>query len=402
MGFSTQNAAWGRGVNVIYVVIMVVAGIFAFHALGHILVGWDTLVMLLAAVGVVGFPYFMKVILFGRKRFTALGAVLALMISLLPWQFDFVGFYSETGVRDALQKEATAAMKVISAFEVRATDRIAEHSIQTREDKNRETLAAQVWRDEQIALLQDDVSRARHLVIDEKTGTPSAETTGVPGRDKITLVRESETRKAEQALADKKPRYEAEAAGRIERAKNDAEAKRATLAAVQNELGLLVPRAQVDEKGNPFEETRKEVVLPLIEQIAAADNFVELGEAARRVNPHMSSISSTIDIDASGIIVSSTNVFEMSYAALLRRDITAWICFLLSFLMEIADIVIAYAVRREDEEDEARLVAVGADVTTNGIGHPAPSPVGLPAGDGLPIAPAPGAPPVGPAAGPKP
>jgi hypothetical protein len=93
-GFSTKNVFASKSLNFIYIIVMIVATAFAFHALSLILTGWSMGLIFLAALSVVGLPYCVKIIMYGRETFEYKHAVLCIVISLLPTIFDFVGFYS--------------------------------------------------------------------------------------------------------------------------------------------------------------------------------------------------------------------------------------------------------------------------------------------------------------------
>jgi hypothetical protein len=352
LGFYTENAAWGRGMDVAYVLVMIVAFAFAHSSFSYVMIGWNEgwrqALLVLVAAGIIGLCYTVKIVLFGGKRFTIVGASAAFLVAVLPWQLDFVGFYAETGYHDSLEREKIAATKVVSDYDVKATDKIAELASKIEADKAEALAAADRYLDEQVGMLQSRISSAKLLVVDEKVGVKTGQTTGIVGAGDQAKIRESELRRAEQELADKKPRIEAEVARRKAAADADAASRLASLVSAKAELDTLVPRAKFDEDGNPFEVKGEDVPEPVLEQIASASTFDELGEAARKANTAMSTVSSLTGTPVAGVIVSSDNVFEMSYAALQRGDITAIVCFFMAFLMEIVDILIAYAKRRED------------------------------------------------------
>lgn len=60
-GFPTKNGFASKSLNFIYVVVMIVATAFAFHALNLILPDWNTGLIFLAALSVVGLPYCIKI-----------------------------------------------------------------------------------------------------------------------------------------------------------------------------------------------------------------------------------------------------------------------------------------------------------------------------------------------------
>ena len=101
-GFKTDNKIAANGLNAVYGVVMIVAMAFAYHALSLILVDWNAGLVFLAALAVVGLPYCIKIIMYGRKDFYINMAILCIAISLLPTIFDFIGFYSETSILQKL------------------------------------------------------------------------------------------------------------------------------------------------------------------------------------------------------------------------------------------------------------------------------------------------------------
>ena len=116
-GFATKNVFASKCLNLIYIIVMLVATAFAFHALSLILTGWNPGLILMAAVSVVGLPYCIKIIMYGRETFEYKHAMLCLIISLLPTIFDFVGLYSETSVKASLQSTKFEVLEKVNFFD---------------------------------------------------------------------------------------------------------------------------------------------------------------------------------------------------------------------------------------------------------------------------------------------
>ena len=115
-GFATKNKTASNLLNYVYGIVMVVATAFAYHALGLILSDWNKLFIFLASLSVVGLPYCIKIVLFGRETFELKHALLCLGISVLPSIFDFVGFYSETSVKQQLIQTKFEVVEKINYF----------------------------------------------------------------------------------------------------------------------------------------------------------------------------------------------------------------------------------------------------------------------------------------------
>ena len=116
-GFDTTSKIAAQAIDIVYWFIIFVAYCFAFHALNNILITWNWFLVGLACFAVVGLPYCVKIILFGRKEFPIKAALLCLFLSLLPTIFDFTGLYSETGLQDSLQKSKIQITESLSYFE---------------------------------------------------------------------------------------------------------------------------------------------------------------------------------------------------------------------------------------------------------------------------------------------
>ena len=68
-GFPTKNGFAAKTLNIVYIIVMIVAVAFAFHALSLILSDWNTGIVFLAALSVVGLPYCIKIIMNGKAVF---------------------------------------------------------------------------------------------------------------------------------------------------------------------------------------------------------------------------------------------------------------------------------------------------------------------------------------------
>ena len=62
---------------------------------------------------------------------------------------------------------------------------------------------------------------------------------------------------------------------------------------------------------------------------------------------------------------SLSNIIKISFGSLLSGDITALVCFLLAFLMEIGDIVIAFVIRYEPKRPKPIIKDTQTDLYRN-------------------------------------
>jgi ABC-type multidrug transport system fused ATPase/permease subunit len=129
-GFDTTSKIAAKFIDIVYWFIIFVAYCFAFHALNNILITWHWLLVGLACFAVVGLPYCVKIILFGRKEFPIKAALLCAFLSLLPTIFDFTGLYAETGVQDSLKTSKIQIAESLSYFEAES-----KKSAQTQEQE---------------------------------------------------------------------------------------------------------------------------------------------------------------------------------------------------------------------------------------------------------------------------
>ena len=135
-GFPTKNGFAAKTLNFVYVVVMIVATAFAFHALNLILPDWNSGIIFLAALSVVGLPYCVKIIMYGRDVFEYKHAVLCILISLLPTIFDFVGFYSETSIRQSLMSKKFEVLEIVKYFDKDARQSLNKQTIALENETN--------------------------------------------------------------------------------------------------------------------------------------------------------------------------------------------------------------------------------------------------------------------------
>jgi hypothetical protein len=83
----------------------------------------------------------------------------------------------------------------------------------------------------------------------------------------------------------------------------------------------------------------------ILYQINNVDNFNDLTRVTIQVNNSISTISSKMNIEPQFVSFKTEDVIQLSFGALMRGEITALICCLLAFLLEMVDIVIVYMIR---------------------------------------------------------
>ena len=325
-GFNTNSKIAACGIDIIYWFIIFVAYCFAFHALNVILITWHWFLVGLASFAVVGLPYCVKIILFGRKEYPLKAALLSLFLSLLPTIFDFAGLYSETGVQDSLKSSKTQITETLSFFEAES-----KKAVQSQEQE-----IGNQSRDRKITIEKELLSKATDLkqqveninqeVIDERQGVKGKAGEGPKAREL-----QAQARKL-QAQSD------------IEIQATKTELKKLNDAIDQE----TVQKLQALEKSNSLLGDK---IIACKKNIDSTSSFKELDTAVIEANSLISSIASNLNTKFVPVKITGTdNIIKVSFNALLAADVTSLVCFLLAFLMEIGDIIIVYAMRYEKKQ----------------------------------------------------
>lgn len=356
-GFGTKNKVAANLLNYVYGVVMVVAGAFAFHALNIILSDWNKLFVFLASVSVVGLPYCIKIVLFGNEKFEAKHAYLCLAISILPGIFDFVGFYSETSVKQTLVQTKFQIVEKISYFNTEARGKLENEKIELQKKRDQELAALKSTSSEKISQLESKLTEVKQTYLDETEGVKGHNTSGTPGSGprakeyqadirKTQAVNELEAKKITQNQSIEEERISKDYAKRIE----------------QCDLGLkeidTLVSSDAKEKG-------------LLFQVNNASNFNDLSKTIIIVNNSISTISSKMGLEPKFVSYTTDDVIQLSFGALFRGEITALICFLLAFLLEMVDTIIVYMIRgtrkapeepKEEKKDKIFVKTYGTDI----------------------------------------
>ena len=322
-GFTTTNKLAAAAIDIVYWFIIFVAYCFAFHALNVILISWHWMLIGLASFAVVGLPYCVKIILFGRKEFPLKAAILSLFLSLLPTIFDFAGLYSETGVQDSLKSSKVQITDSLSYFEAESKKAVQTQELEINNVGRDKKAAIEKSLTAKTTDLKKQVDDANQEVTDERQGVK-----GKAGDGPRTKELQSQARRLQ----------------------------------AQSDIELQAAKAEIKKQGDSVDQE-------VIEQLAALDksnkllgdkivackksietttSFKDLEFAVIDANSLISSIASTLNMKFQPVkILGTDNIIKVSFNALLSADVTALVCFLLAFLMEIGDIIIVFTMRYE-------------------------------------------------------
>jgi len=322
-GFDTTSKVAAQAIDIVYWFIIFVAYCFAFHALNNILITWNWFLVGLACFAVVGLPYCVKIILFGRNQFPIKAALLCLFLSLLPTIFDFTGLYSETGLQDSLKQSKTQITDSLSFFEAESKKAVQNQELDIKNQGREKKNEIEASLGQKVTTLKKQIEDANQEVIDERQGVR-----GKAGDGPRTKELQADLRRL-QAQSD------------IEVKNSKAEIDRQE-AAVDQEVADQLKALDQSNKllGDKLLACKKE--------INEVNNFRELENATLNANSLISSIASTLNTKFTPVkIIGSDNIIKVSFNSLFSLDTTALVCFLLAFLMEIGDIIITFVMRYE-------------------------------------------------------
>lgn len=374
-GFATKNVFASKCLNLIYIMVMLVATAFAFHALSLILTGWNPGLVLMAAVSVVGLPYCIKIIMYGRETFEYKHAMLCLVISLLPTIFDFVGLYSETSIKASLQSTKFEVLEKVNFFDKEVRKSINKQIIalesETAKLKNKTEQDFVVKTNEvnnlanslmgesdkqfnsSIRDLNTKINESEQAYVDETEGVRGKSTSGVSGIGPRSKELQADVRKTKSEVDIAKKELENNKAKQSDAFKSKLTIQEKELESLKNkELEKIEKEYQI--KKTSFDQgvqaidslvANKDGEYGLIYGVNKAKTFEELANVSVELNSAVNVISSKIGTEPEFIKFKTDNVINLSFGALIRGDITALVCFLLAILLEIVDTVIVYTVR---------------------------------------------------------
>lgn len=336
-GFDTTSKIAAGAIDIIYWFIIFVAYCFAFHALDTILISWNWLLVGLASFAIVGLPYCVKIILFGRKEFPLKAALLCGFLSILPTIFDFAGFYSETGLQDSLKTSKITIVESLSYFEAESKKAAQQDILKVTESERTQISALEAQLGETALEKQKELESARQLIVDEKTGVRTDITSGKPGEGPRTKELEADVRKL-QAQVDLEQKNLQE---NLTRLTGDIQKQTKEQIESINKSTALLDTKIVEAKKN----------------INNAKTFESLEISVIEANSLISSIASSLNIEYKPVeIIGSNNILRLSFEALFSFEVTAIVCMLLAVLMEIGDIVIVYVIRNEGKKPKTKLI----------------------------------------------
>jgi len=336
-GFDTSHKISAQAIDIIYWIIIGAAYCFAYHALSLILTSWNWFLVGLTSLGVVGLPYCVKIILFGRDKFPRKAALLCAFLSLLPTIFDFAGLYSETGLQDSLKLSKVKILEQINDFEANSKKAAQTDADRIKEEERNKLADIEASSSRKLTDIKREINEANQKVIDEKSGVKADYSTGKPGEG----PRTKELAAAVRRLQSEAEIEQSNAREKIERDANVVKDQTKDALKKSTEANKLI-----DEK---FIDIKKEV--------NKAHNFKELELAVINANGLLSTVASKVNVEFKATeIAGSDNIIRLSFSSLLSFEVTALVCLLLAFLMEIGDIVIVYVIRYEKEKKEESKV----------------------------------------------
>jgi hypothetical protein len=339
-GFKTENKFAANMLNTVYGVVMIVALAFAYHALSLILVDWNAGLTFLAALAVVGLPYCIKIILYGRKEFYRNMALLCVAISMLPTIFDFIGFYSETSIRQSLVNTKFEVLETVNYFDKEAREKLNKNIIDLDKEFNASLTDLEKQKNQKMSDLARQVVDAEQTYIDETQGVSGKVTTGKIGMGPKAKELESELRKTEANVELTKKQLESDKQRELGKLQKDYDARLKSYQEGIEAINSLV--SSEDKEG-------------LVFQVNRAKTFDELADVLVELNTGINTVSSKLGVEPKYVKFSTENVIQLSFGALFRGEITALICFAIALLLEVVDTVIVYMVRGAKRKPEKKV-----------------------------------------------
>jgi hypothetical protein len=262
---------------------------------------------------------------------------------MLPTIFDFIGFYSETSVRQSLVNTKFEVLEKLNYFDKEARSAINNNIIKLDKEHNAALTKVEQDFNAQQSNLAKEVVNAEQTYIDETQGVSGRTTSGKIGVGPKAKELEAEVRKTEAVVTLKKKELESNKQREIERLNKDYETKLASYQKGIEAIDTLV--SSENNKG-------------LIFEVNKAKTYDELADTVVKLNTAVNTVSSKLDVEPEYVKFSTENVIQLAFGALTRFEITAIICFALALLLEIVDTIIVYMVRGvkkkvEDAEEES-------------------------------------------------
>ena len=313
--------------------------------------------------------------MYGRESFEYKHAVLCIVISLLPTIFDFVGFYSETSIKSALQTTKFEVLEKVNYFdkEVRkslnkqlislenetnsAKNKVEQDFIVKLNEINNKIASSTTDIEQQfntkVKELNSKVNEAEQAFIDETEGVKGKSTSGVSGMGPRAKELQADIRKAKSETEIARKEIEKNKDKELESYKNNLmiqqkEAENLKAKEIEKiEKEYQTKKVSLDQGVQAIDGlvSTKDGEDGLIFSVNKAKSFEELADTSIKLNSAINIVSSKLNVEPQFVKFKTDNVINLSFGALLRGDITATICFLLAILLEIVDTIIVYMVR---------------------------------------------------------
>ena len=264
-------------------------------------------------------------------------ALLCIAISMLPTIFDFIGFYSETSIRQSLVNTKFEVLETVNYFDKEAREKLNKNIIELDKEFNASITDLEKQKNQKLSDLTKQVIDAEQTYIDETEGVSGRVTTGKIGIGPKAKELESEVRKTEANVELAKKQLESDKQRELEKLQKDYETRlKAYQEGIQAINGLV---SSEDKEG-------------LVFQVNRAKTFDELADVLVELNTGINTVSSKLEVEPQYVKFSTENVIQLSFGALFRGEITALICFALALLLEIVDTIIVYIVRGSKKKHE--------------------------------------------------
>jgi hypothetical protein len=275
--------------------------------------------------------------MYGRQSFTSKIAALCIAISMLPTIFDFIGFYSETSIRQSLINTKFEVLETVNYFDKEAREKLNKNIIELDQEFNASLTDLEKQKNQNISDLTKQIVDAEQTYIDETEGISGRITTGKVGVGPKAKELESELRKTEANVELVKKQLESDKQRELEKLQKDYETRLKSYQEGIEAINSLV--SSEDKEG-------------LVFQVNRAKTFDELADVLVELNTGINTVSSKLDVEPKYVKFSTENVIQLSFGALLRGEITALICFALALLLEVVDTIIVYMVRGVKKRQE--------------------------------------------------
>jgi hypothetical protein len=267
-------------------------------------------------------------------------ALLCVAISMLPTIFDFIGFYSETSIRQSLVSTKFEVLETVNYFDKEAREKLNKNIIELDKEFNASLTDLEKQKNQKMSDLARQVVDAEQTYIDETQGVSGKVTTGKIGMGPKAKELESELRKTEANVELTKKQLESDKQRELGKLQKDYDARLKSYQEGIEAINSLV--SSEDKEG-------------LVFQVNRAKTFDELADVLVELNTGINTVSSKLGVEPKYVKFSTENVIQLSFGALFRGEITALICFAIALLLEVVDTVIVYMVRGAKRKPEKKV-----------------------------------------------